>query len=245
MEKSPYKASDFKDAKYNVVDIGEEKVIDIFPELQKYPEFNIDYKKITNLSTEKIFRYVILMYMDNVLSRSLPDLAKRKREAAILAGFEKDAKTRRFPDSLEQIMECNISQVNNLIIRVVRLNNNSAIEQLAVYQEARARQMLKLLNDQSDNEKTKEVHENIRRLSSDIEDLQRKVLVGEKSKSIITSLYHELDNIHLGIRPEEISEAKRRGALDVVLLDVYKEKVTVSSLPDKKPIRKTGRPKKS
>lgn len=244
---SIYKASDFKDARYNVLAIGIEKVIEAFPELKRYPEFHTDFKKEIGLDSDKVIRYVILMYMDNVLSRTITDLTKRKRESAFLAGFELQKDNRRFPETLESIMECNLLKVNELIIRVIRLNNDSDVEQLAVYEEAKARQMYKLLTDQSDNEKTKEVHENIRRLSDDIIRLRRKVLSGEKSKNLIHSLYHEIDFIHLGIRPEEIAEAKRQGAIDAVLYDVYAQEVDVSEIPDTRPgstRKKRGRKKK-
>jgi len=240
MEKSSYKASDFKDAKFNVLDIGIEKVIKAFPDLGRYPEFQKDFKTITGLDPEEVIKYVLLMYTDNILNRTIPDLLKRKRESALLAGFEIGLKTRRFPEELEDIFQCQVQEVNELIVRVSRLNNNSAFEQLAIYEEARARQMFKLVGDIIDNEKVKDIHENIRRLSIDIEALERKLLVGERGKEVVDLLYHEIENIQLGIRPEEIAEAKRKGSLDIILMDVYKQKIYPADISDNKPKRRRG-----
>jgi len=244
MERSSYKASDFKDVKYNVLDIGEQKVLEAFPDLKKYPEFNLNYEVFTGLNNDKILKYMMLVYTDNILNRTIPELLKQKREAALLAGFEIGLKTRRFPEKLERVFECKHWDLNKLLVRICRLNNNSSFEQLAIYEEARARQMVKLVSDTIDNEKIKDIHENIRRLTIDIDSLERDLLAGEKDKEIIDMLYHEIENIQLGIRPEEIAEAKRQGALDLVLLDVYKEHVDESKIHDIRPQRKRGRPKK-
>lgn len=242
MERSSYKASDFKDVKFNVLDIGDRKVLDAFPALKRYPEFNVNYQPITRLSNEKVLKYMLLVYTDNILNRTIPELLKQKREAAFLAGFEIDPKTRRFSDHLERVFECKNPMLNKLLVRVSRLNNNSSFEQLAIYEEARARQMFKLVSDNIDNEKIKDIHENIRRLTIDIDNLERDLLAGEKDKEIIDLLYHEIENIQLGIRPEEIAEAKRQGALDLVLLDVYKENIDEEKIRATRP--KRGRPRK-
>lgn len=245
MEKSSYKASDFKDVKFNVLDIGEKKVLVAFPMLQRYPEFNINFKQLTGLDNEKVLKYMLLVYTDNILNRTIPELLKRKREAAFLAGFEIELTTRRFPENLERVFECQYRELNQLLIRIARLNNNSPFEQIAIYEEARARQMFKLVSDSIDNEKIKDIHENIRRLTIDIDELELKLSSGEKNKEVIDLLYHEIEGIQLGIRPEEIAEAKKQGALDLVLLDVYKQKVDERNINDTRPKkRRAGRPKK-
>lgn len=246
-----HSVQDFKDAKYNVLDIGTRKVVEAFPELQRFPEFNKNYFEITGLFHEKVLKYVMLMYMDNILKRSMPDLMKRKREAALLAGFEIQATTRRFPKELEKIFLCEDMQVNQLIIRVIRLNNNNAFEQLAIYEEARARQMYKLLSPSTQDEKTKEIHDNIRRMTDDIEKLEKLLMFEEKSPNLVKALYFEIENIQLGIRPEEYAEAKRNDALDQILFDPYRQEISlkdyVKIVPPVKKVakRKPGRPKKN
>jgi hypothetical protein len=237
-----YGVQDFSDARYNVLAIGNQKVIEAFPDLKKFPEFNFNYKKSSGLDHEKVLKYVLLLYTENILRRSVPDLEKRKMEAALLAGFERD-QNKKFSESIKTIFKCENLDVNRLIIRVIRLNNSNAFEQLAVYEEARSRQMFKLLSPTTGDEKTKEIHENIRRMTSDIEDLERKLLMEEKSKDLIDSLYYEIENIQLGIRPEEIAEAKKAGALDSILDNPYKQDIPEMENIDLRP--KRGRPRKN
>lgn len=241
MNTAKHSIQDFADAKYNVLSIGTKKVLEAFPGLGVFPELRVDYKKCTSLDNEKVLKYVILMYMDNILKRSSPDLVKRKREAALLAGFEIDFKKKKFPEALEKIMRLEDPEVNKLIIRILRLNNNNAFEQVAVYEEARARQMYKLLSPSTEGEKTKEIHENIRRMTADIMDLEKQILMEEKRTDLTDAMYYEVENIQLGIRPEEIASAKRAGAMGQILFNVYQQQAPKMANINKK----RGRPKKN
>lgn len=215
-----FTSSDFSDAIYNVLSLGDTPVIKKWPELNRFIEFKFNFSKKYHLNTEKVHRYAFLLYSRNILHKAIPEIAKRKMEAALLSGFQPRLDTNIFKPNVEKLILCEYPEANDLFIRVARLTRNSQFEQLVVYEEARARQMRKLLEDLSSNEKTKDIHDNIRRLSEDIERLQQDILYQDNQTTLIDRLYFAVENIQLGIRPEEIAEMKKSGKFDSVI-DIY------------------------
>lgn len=213
-----YTASDFRDAKYNVLDIGDKTVLKQWPELKRFPEFLVNFSKDYRLLTDKVHRYALLLYTPNILHKSIPEIAKRKVEAALLAGFQYHEGSTLFRKNVESMLICRLKTCNDLFIRASRLSRNSQFEQLVVYEEARARQMRKLLEGLKSNERTKEVHNNINRFSEDIERLQDEILFQDNETPLIERLYFSVENVQLGIRPEEIAEVERTGDFDKIII---------------------------
>lgn len=212
-----FTASDFSDAMYNVLDVGDTPILQRWPELQRFIEFKFNFFKKYKLNNERVYKYAFLLYSKNILHKAIPEIAKRKAEAALLAGFEYRLDSNLFKQNIEKLIACEYPEANDLFIRVARLTRNSQFEQLVVYEEARARQMRKLLDDIGSNEKTKDIHDNIRRLSEDIERLQNEVLYEDNQKPLLDRLYFSVENIQLGIRPEEIAEMRKSGKFDAVI----------------------------
>lgn len=225
-----YTASDFSGSPYNVLDLGAVPVIKKWPYLKKYPEFNVNFAKLYRLPTDKVHKYALLLYTPNILSKSIPELVKRKAESALLAGFEYRLNTTFFQKQVEDMLMCLYPEINDLFVRTARITRNSQFEQLIVYEEARAKQMRKLLDD-TGTEKTKDIHDNIRRLSEDIERLQADVLFQDNEKPLLERLYFSVENVQLGIRPEEIAEAKKHGNFDKLIniteIDYLSERLNV------------------
>lgn len=208
-----FTSTDFSGAVYNVLELGDQKAVKKWPQLKRFPEFNYNFSKLYRLNTDKVHRYALLLYTQNILQKAVPELAKRKSEAALLAGFNYRLSTTFFPKQVEEMLLCEYTECNDLFIRVVRLSRNSQFEQMIVYEEARARQMRKLLDDVG-NERTKDIHDNIRRLSEDIERLQDDILFNDNQKPLLERLYFSIENIQLGIKPEEIAEVQKSGNFD-------------------------------
>jgi hypothetical protein len=231
-----FTASDFSDARYNVMELGDSTVLKRWPELTRLPEFRVNLSKTRRLTTDKMHRFALLMYTPNILHKAIPEIAKRKAEAALLAGFPYREGSRVFRNNVEEMLLCLYEDCNDLFIRAVRLARNSQFEQLVVYEEARARQMRKLIDDIDGNEKTKELHDNIRRLSDDIERLQTEILYQDNEKPLIDRLYFAVENVQLGIRPEEIAELRKGAKLGVLLnpkeIPYLEERLNVRDEPE-------------
>lgn len=212
-----FTASDFSDAQYNVLDIGDKTVLKAWPEIKRFPEFMFNFAKKYRLTTDKVHKYALLLYTPNILYRAIPEIAKRKAEAALLAGFQYREGSTIFPQKVEEMLLCEYPECCDLFIRAARLSRNSQFEQLVVYEEARSRQMRKLLSDIDGNDTTKNIHDNIRRLSEDIERLQQEILFKDNEKPLLERLYFAVENVQLGIRPEEIAEIKASGNFDKIV----------------------------
>ena len=198
---------------YPVLSIPEGKtVLKQFPGLKKFEEF----QKRFDPDTDKIHRYVLLMYTVNIL-QSLPNVEERKIEAAKLAGF---TLTRgKFDSKTEKLLSCKIDEVNDLIIRVCCLDRNEDFAELMVYEQSYYAQLKKLLNPEE--EKVKETRNNARQFKEDIKELRKSLLNQDESPDLVDRLYDYIDGIDLGISPEEIAIAKKTGTLKELIHHPY------------------------
>ena len=219
---------DFKGFKYEkIVNLPlRQKVLDVYPQLKKYPELHDKKFKKMRLSFDRILRYVILYYSDNILRQVIPEVAHRKKEAANIAGFYELKNTGQFSYDVEQMLRCQNPVINQLIIRFLRRSENKKFMQLCVFEEARAKQMQKLIDGvgDSDRELTKTVIDNVKTLSQDIEDLEKELLNEDDSRDLMEAMYDEIDYTNLGITPEEIAETIADGTTDKILKSPYKHK---------------------
>ncbi len=222
MESARFTSDDFKNQRFNVLAVKDKTILKAFPELQRYEEFNVVKTKV-KVDPDMLIRYAFLMYSDNILFKTIPDLLLRKKQAAILAGFSIENKRKRFPKEVENMFYCKPIETAALIMRVIRLSRNPYFEQLCVYDQARAQEMENLLKGGEEGRKLGDIHNNIRKLTADIMELRNIVLLQDDTPALLDRMYYELENFQLGIRPEEIAEAKRKGSLRTVLPDVYKQ----------------------
>ena len=216
---SQFSPKDFNGFKYQKIVSSKTEVLRSYPQLRRYKEFDPKFYKSMRLSHDKIFRYVLLTYTNNILFESIPSMIKRKKEAALLAGFEPNPETDTFAGDLERVIKCENQTVNNLIILVIRFNKDSLWQQYCAFEEARAKQIEKMVSgvDVKDKEQTNQLMKNVRELSGYIEDLQNQLLNQDEQPDIIELLYESIINDNLGIRPEDIAQARKDGNLDKVL----------------------------
>jgi hypothetical protein len=201
-----FSKSDFDNMSYPVLSIPEDKtVLDRFSGLKIYREFQQDFAR----DTDKIHKYVILMYTSNIL-QTLQSLEERKIEAAKLAGFKMSHS--RFDDKVEEILACRVPEINSLIIRVCCLERNEDLAELLIYEESYYRELKKLLDGESD--KVKETRNNVRQFKEDIKELRKSLLNQDENKDLISKLYDYVEGIQLGISPEEIALAKKSNTIE-------------------------------
>lgn len=220
-----WKRADFRGWKYEkLVGLNQNrKVIDVYPHLKKYPELNPKLVKLPRLSFDKVLRYIMIFYSNNVLRYTIPEVIRRKREAAYIAGFNIGQNTGRFRPEVERMMLCENEDINKMIVRFLRRSENKKFLQLCVFEEARAKQMQKLIDGISEKEKelTKVVIENVKTLSDDIERLEQDLLNEDTSQNLIELIYDEVDYSNLGLSPEDIVEMESDGSTDKILKSPY------------------------
>lgn len=199
------------------------KALEAYPHLKKYPELDPKHFKALRISFEKCLRYVMIYYTKNALRDVIPEIAHRKKEAALLAGFELNKDTGKFAPDIEQMLLCNNLLVNRMIIRFLRRSENKKFMLICGFEEARAKQMQKLLDGIGDKDKelTRVVIDNVKTLSKDIEELEMDLLNEDESPDLLELMYNEIDYSNLGISPEEIAEAEQDGTTEEILKSPY------------------------
>ena len=223
MSKSKLTYDDFKGWKYQKV-IGlplYSKVFDVYPALKIYPEINVKNWKVKRLTREKVIRYTMIYYSYNILHSVITEVPRRKKEAALLAGFKLN-KDGRFGPDVEEMLLCKIPVINRMIVRFIRRSENSSFLQLCVFEEARSKQMQMLVDGIEGNQSnTKIIIDNVKTLSADIDKLKSELLNDDDNVDMREMMYNEIEWKNLGISPEDIAELTKDDTIDDVLPSPY------------------------
>ena len=183
-----------------------------FPILAQYEEFVMPLPSYINKGV--LFRYIVLMYDSQLSVRELiPDLNKRKRECAEVAGFKTD-NTGKFSEEIENVLMCMNPYVNNMIITYCRMQRMPKYTSLVSIEEAHSKLLKKLMDEGTDKSS---VLKAINDMEDEMEDRTVELLNFDKSFFLRQSLYEASEAERLALRPEDIAENLRRGrdAVDV------------------------------
>jgi len=217
-----FSKEDFKDLKYNVFLPEEIKFIDFYSELKKYPEFYISFSYDDKDITDKVHRYVFLLYQESVLN-TLKTLADRKRECALLIGFE--VINDRFHPYVEDILLNKNEDVIKVILRACKIIHKPHYTNILIYEETldNLRRSLPVI-DPTKADIIKKIISNINELSEQIDILTKKILNYNIEEVTLKNLYPSIDDDILGISPEEIARAIKDGTIEQIIPNPYKEK---------------------
>lgn len=200
--------AEFEEMDYNslmlpgIMQLGDkENALEKYPSLKKYKEFSV---KIPNFN--KVLKYISLAYDGNSPMQVINSIPTRKIECLLSAGFTKNDNGK-FTEQCEGILKCSDPQIVAMIMRYIRMQKNPDFAQLVVYQEAYHNQLTKMLTDDINIEKTKEIRANINGLREDISNLTASLLNQDTNRNLEVSLYDELEEEELIIRPENMSKA--------------------------------------
>lgn len=195
--------SEWKDMNHNFTELHEnESVITAFPELKKiFNDYSGEYR-------EFVFRYIIAYYNPKSPIRLESDIIKRKREAALKAGFEFNSKGR-FPKFVEDLLVGNISGVDKMVVDYCFLVGSIDFTLLATYEHGLYIEMINMMSGQGIN---KDSIKKIKEIQSEIDSLQSKILAKDNMmKTLLDALYNVTDRIRLELRPEDIAKKLKKG----------------------------------
>lgn len=229
--KTKFSKDDFKDLRYNVFLPDDVKFLDVYNELQKYPEFKIKFKYTSYKNglkqeldiTDKVHRYVFLLYQESVLN-TLKTLADRKREAALLVGFEivKEKNEEKFHPYVEELLLNKNDKIIHVILRACKVIHKPHYTNLLIYEETldNLRRTLPIV-DPTKADTIKKIIANINELSEQIEILTKKILNNNLEEVTLKNLYPSIDDDILGISPEEIAKALNDGTIEQIIPNPY------------------------
>ena len=183
---------------------------DTVAKLEQYPEF-----QFKNPKKSAIIAYLCLVYDHNSdLTKLYPDnLSRRKREAALQAGFKIGA-DKKFPQDIEDIMVCQNPDFNKALVRYSRLFGIADLPSYNFYTEALFSE-IESGYACTDSKVKKTIIENVEKTRTILSQLERKMFSGEESVELRNELYRVAENERLGLRPEEIARSIANKTLEL------------------------------
>ena len=201
---------------------------DTVDRLEEYEEFHF-----TVPDKPKIVSYIILMYdIKSDLKKLYEGLYERKRNAALLAGFE--LTNGKFEPWVESMILGENDSVNDAILRYVRLFGIPDATAYLAYTEILHKQVLAAMHE-TDEKKLKTIQDNIENAMDKVTVFERRIFSGDEVETVRAALYRYAEKVRLQLRPEDVANAIEKG--DLKLADPYYAEVkTVKA--------KVGRPRK-
>jgi len=170
-----------------------------------------EFQKEIKINLSKVVVYIILMYdLNTELRRVYADYFTRKRQAAIMAGFNIN-KNGRFVKAIEDMLIGNDQVVNNMVVRYAMLFNNPDYLSLVAYTEMLVREAEASLSEKYDGNTIN----NIIKLNKEIKILMTNIFGGDPSKNLIKALYRTMEREKLRYRPEAVAEDIKDEKLDI------------------------------
>ena len=207
-----FKSQDFKDILYPVHTL--KKGVDIFtafPKLLDYEEFC--GRLPAQLPINKVFKFIVYTYDEkSPFVLQIDDLIQRKKEAVQAAGFI--ATDNRFPEAVNDMLNCKNERVNEMIIRYCRLQGKD-FTNLMASQEAFYQINVQLLsNIKTDNDDAVEVAKKKAALdkaadefNERLDEKARRFLTQETAQELHNSLWSlaEDEALSITITPEDFA----------------------------------------
>lgn len=176
-----------------------------YPILTRYPEFNaeIDYYN-------RFLKYISFIYDSNSPLHVINHIPTRKSEAMQLAGFERNANGM-FPKECEETIRCLNKKIMLMVVKYIRLQKNATFAKRITYEESFYNQLSKLQSGTVDDEKSKDLINNIERLEDLINKTNFVLLNGDMNKNLTELVAEEILEEQLLIRPEFVARAIKEG----------------------------------
>ena len=179
---------------------------------ESHPDFHgVNAKSGLKTLKKEILRYIILMYDKNTpLRTSYNAYHKRKGYAAIMAGFQRDPRTKKFNNAVKDVILGQNDDVNKGIVRYVMQFFDADYLQLILYNELMGKQFRSSMQD---NQKAlSSTHINaIQDIREEINRLTEKVFGGKESKELEKELYRALEIEKETLHPDFVAKAYSDG----------------------------------
>lgn len=206
-----FEKKDFEKLLFNVYSLPPKtRITEHFTKLAYYDEFNIAFK---DLDKDVVIRYIIYVYDKNSPFLRIDNLAKRKREAALLAGFT-PKKDGTFDDEIRNVLHCRNRDVNKMIVRFCRMCKDPLYAYYVVINEAFFKESENIMcGDKTKIKELKDLRESIEELIS----TRREFLSQEESMDLHEELEEFIELEELELRPEDIALKLQKGINPIVL----------------------------
>ena len=180
------------------------KLMEAFPVLQRYDAF----KNELRIALPRAFELIVLLYSVNSPLIVRHDTAKA--EAAEYFGYR--VVDNEIKDKIvDSMLHGEDPFFNDMIVAYCRLQKNAKFSKMVAYMDSLYANITALRNGGTDKEKTKEIMLNIDKLEKDVDSMVSEFLNYDNNLGLKDKVFDEIENMSLGIRPEEIAEKLEAG----------------------------------
>ena len=176
-----------------------------------HPEFG----DLPHADFDKVIRYAIYMYDKGSEYRTTyKDYSTRKRECAIKAGFKINKATRRFENSVEDILVGEDETANQIIVNYIKIQNDPQLFIYTSFSELLATETKNSL-EEKDSKIIKAIRESMEKLQVSLLSLENNIFGGREVVNMRRSLYQTLMTENNIPRPETVARAIHEGNMDL------------------------------
>lgn len=208
------KPSDFALLKYNCYSVKSEKdLLEVFPELARYPEFSL---KLESIDHNKVLRYIIYCYDKKSALLSEKNLAKRKMLACKIAGFElEDGK---YSMQIESMIRGHNTFINKMICRYCRNQRDLQYSLLVAGMESFFDNISKLSEpmeggDMKDLNDRAQLYNHMAKMISSLETNADEIFEGDIKLMYDADIIEQVETGKISSFPEYISTLREEGTL--------------------------------
>lgn len=181
------------------LDLDRDDVFEKIPDINYYDVF----KKEVPVPKNKVIAYIVYSYdMNSPFVRKYDNVNRRKRFAAKKAGLV--SKDGDIEDNVESMMSGDNIIINGMILGYCRIQNNDDWGLMQTFREAMYKGEANLLNPK-DNDKEKDIIDNLTKLRKELKELGIKFLVNDKTDGLVYDFHTAIESDDLIPRPEEIA----------------------------------------
>ncbi len=164
---------------------------------------------------DKLIAYTIYTYDPHAdLLKLFPnDFNRRKHEAALLAGFKKNAQGT-FDEWVEDCIIGHNDQYNAAIVAFVTKFNIADLPAFVMYREIFFSEFQAAMGA-ADSKGKKEAMANAEVARKQIQELERKIFTDEETINVRSALYVVAEKMKLNLRPEHMAEAIEKKQLNI------------------------------
>lgn len=174
----------------------------LFPILLHYDVF----KGVTGLNVNYVIRYIVFGFDRNSPLNEIDDIVERRMRCIHLAGFATGDKGQYRNEILDMVRGKN-QAVNMMIIQYAIMQGNYDYTTLIAFEESFKNQSEKLMDKSiKDNEKTKELIDNVSKLRGNIKEVKDMLLNNNIDSLLEKDLYVFAESKKLKITPEDYAK---------------------------------------
>ena len=206
-----YNDKDFEKLRYKVHELKEkESVLEVYPELSRYPEF----KKKIRLDINKVLKYIIYLYDKKSPFISEPDLRKRKIISAQKAGFKVNSKGE-FENEVVAMLSNENVDITRMIVRYCRIQSSMTYSLLVAGMETYYDNVLQIMRNDKD-ESTKDSQEKsklylqTKQMATDLEALADEVFLEDTPLMYVANEIDEEEREVIISFPEYIANNRKK-----------------------------------